>query len=364
MNHLTTAAERPVVPATRRPTSSSPRSPAPGPGGRRPAKSGRGPAEAATPDAIGREPFTTVRAGATTAQSADTTIGTPRAAPEPGGGAAPATRADALADLPSVPDPRSVPYREARELTRALLVRMAGLEEGTPAHSRLRGMLVELNLSLVKLAARRFTTRTEPQDDILQVGTIGLIKAIDRFDIDRGVELATFAMPTIVGEIKRFFRDATWAVHVPRRLQELRSTLVEAHTHLEQQLDRAPTVAELAEHLSLSREEVTEGLTASNAYAATSLDTPSEDDGALERSIGFEDTRLLQVEENLSLKPLIAALPERERVIIHLRFTEEMIQSAIADRLGISQMHVSRLLSRALTALRTNLTVQSAPPGD
>ncbi|WP_133917448.1 RNA polymerase sigma factor SigF [Streptomyces sp. NBC_00582] len=250
---------------------------------------------------------------------------------------------------------------DARALSRTLFERLESLEEGTHAFSYVRNTLVELNLALVKFAASRFRSRSEPMEDIIQVGTIGLIKAIDRFDLSRGVEFPTFAMPTIVGEIKRFFRDTSWSVRVPRRLQELRLDLAKAGDELAQKLDRAPTVAELAERLGITNEEVVEGMAASNAYTASSLDAqPEEDDteGALADRIGYEDHGLEGIEYVESLKPLIAELPPRERQILSLRFVAGMTQSEIGEELGISQMHVSRLLSRTLVRLREGLTVE------
>jgi RNA polymerase sigma-B factor len=198
-------------------------------------------------------------------------------------------------------------------------------------------------------------------EDIIQVGTIGLIKAIDRFELSRGVEFPTFAMPTIIGEIKRFFRDTSWSVRVPRRLQELRLDLAKAGDELAQQLDRAPTVAELADRLGISPEEVVEGMAASNAYTASSLDAqPEEDDseGTLADRIGYEDHGLEGIEYVESLKPLIAELAPRDRRILSLRFVAGMTQSEIGEELGISQMHVSRLLARTLGRLRKGLTVE------
>ncbi|CAM5402428.1 RNA polymerase sigma factor [Streptomyces canarius] len=201
---------------------------------------------------------------------------------------------------------------DARALSKTLFERLESLEEGTHEYSYVRNTLVELNLALVKFAASRFRSRSEPMEDIVQVGTIGLIKAIDRFELSRGVEFPTFAMPTIVGEIKRFFRDTSWSVRVPRRLQELRLDLAKAGDELSQQLDRAPTVAELSERLGITPDEVVEGMSASNAYTASSLDAkPEEDDGegALADRIGYEDHGLEGIEYVESLKPLIAALP-------------------------------------------------------
>ena len=230
-----------------------------------------------------------------------------------------------------------------------------------PASAAAREGLVALHMPLVEHLARRFRNRGEPYDDLVQVATIGLIKAIDRFELSRGVEFPTFAMPTIIGEIKRFFRDTSWSVRVPRRLQELRLDLAKAGDELAQQLDRSPTVAELAERLGITNEEVVEGMAASNAYTASSLDAqPEEDDaeGALADRIGYEDHGLEGIEYVESLKPLIAELPPRDRKILSLRFVAGMTQSEIGEELGISQMHVSRLLSRTLVKLRKGLTVE------
>ncbi|MEU6542594.1 RNA polymerase sigma factor SigF [Streptomyces sp. NPDC046859] len=268
---------------------------------------------------------------------------------------------DALAGLPDIPPYDEVGPVDARALSKTLFERLESLEEGTHDYSYVRNTLVELNLALVKFAASRFRSRSEPMEDIIQVGTIGLIKAIDRFELSRGVEFPTFAMPTIIGEIKRFFRDTSWSVRVPRRLQELRLDLAKAGDELAQKLDRAPTVAELAERLGLTRDEVVEGMAASNAYTASSLDAqPEEDDaeGALADRIGYEDNGIEGIEYVASLKPLIAELPPRDRQILSLRFVAGMTQSEIGEELGISQMHVSRLLSRTLVRLRKGLTIE------
>ncbi|MFI6089012.1 RNA polymerase sigma factor SigF [Streptomyces sp. NPDC051218] len=267
---------------------------------------------------------------------------------------------EGLSDLPEIPPFDEVGPLDARALSKTLFERLESLEEGTHEYAYVRNTLVELNLALVKFAASRFRSRSEPMEDIIQVGTIGLIKAIDRFELSRGVEFPTFAMPTIVGEIKRFFRDTSWSVRVPRRLQELRLDLAKAGDELAQQFDRAPTVGELAERLGISNDEVVEGMAASNAYTASSLDAqPEEDDseGALADRIGYEDHGLEGIEYVESLKPLIAELPPRDRKILSLRFVANMTQSEIGDELGISQMHVSRLLSRTLVKLRKGLTV-------
>ncbi|MEU3184281.1 RNA polymerase sigma factor SigF [Streptomyces sp. NPDC006923] len=276
-------------------------------------------------------------------------------------GLTPAAGAEGLEDLPEIPPFAEVGALDARALSKTLFARLETLEEGTHAYAYVRNTLVELNLALVKFAASRFRTRSEPMEDIVQVGTIGLIKAIDRFELSRGVEFPTFAMPTIVGEIKRFFRDTSWAVRVPRRLQELRLDLAKAGDELAQRLDRSPTVGELAQRLGITAEEVVEGMAASNAYTASSLDAQSTDDeseGALADRIGYEDHGLEGVEYIESLKPLIASLPARDRKILSLRFVANMTQSEIGEELGLSQMHVSRLLSRTLTRLRKALTVE------
>ncbi|MEU6239176.1 SigB/SigF/SigG family RNA polymerase sigma factor [Kitasatospora sp. NPDC047058] len=271
----------------------------------------------------------------------------------------PATTASAVPELAAIDDPREVAPEDARALTRVLLRRLAGLEEGTREYSYVRSTLVELNVSLVRYAVRRFDTHREPQEDLIQAGAVGLIKAIDRFDPDHGVEFTSFAMPTVLGEIRRHFRDTTWAVHVPRRLQELRITLARAQERLTQQLDRAPTVAELGEHLSLREDEVVDGLAAANGHVAGSLDAGgrAEEDGTgpLAARLGADDPLLELTEDMVVLKPLIAELPERDRLILSMRFTEDLTQSQIGARLGMSQMHVSRLISRALRRLREGL---------
>jgi RNA polymerase sigma-B factor len=211
---------------------------------------------------------------------------------------------------------------------------------------------------LVEYLARRFRNRGEPLDDLVQVATIGLIKSVDRFDLERGVEFSTYATPTIVGEIKRHFRDKGWAIRVPRRLQELKLSLTKATSELSQKLGRSPTVAELAGHLEMTEEEVLEGLESANAYSAVSLDAPDggdEDSPAVADTLGAEDESLEGVEYRESLKPLLDQLPPREKRILLLRFFGNMTQSQIAADLGISQMHVSRLLARTLTQLRAGL---------
>jgi RNA polymerase sigma-B factor len=246
-----------------------------------------------------------------------------------------------------------------RARARALFERLTELPEGDPERQRIRDQLVELHLPLVEYLARRFRNRGEWLDDLIQVATIGLIKSIDRFDLERGVEFSTYATPTIVGEIKRHFRDKGWAVRVPRRLQELKLSLTKAISDLAQREGRAPTVSELAAHLQMTEEEVLEGLESANAYSTVSLDAPDsgdEDAPAVADSLGMVDESLEGVEYRESLKPLLEKLPAREKKILLLRFFGNMTQSQIAAELGISQMHVSRLLARTLAQLRDGLT--------
>lgn len=245
-----------------------------------------------------------------------------------------------------------------RDEARELFGQLASLSQEEPRRQRVRDTLVEMHLPLVEYLARRFSGRGEPLDDLVQVGTIGLIKAVDRFDLERGVEFSTYATPTVVGEIKRHFRDKGWTVRVPRRLQELRATLSSATAELTQSLGRSPTVAELARRLGLDEEEVLEGLESANAYAALSLDASDNEGGpSVADTLGADDDALEGVEYREALKPLLDTLPDRERRILLLRFFGNMTQSQIAAELGISQMHVSRLLSRTLSQLRERLLV-------
>ena len=220
----------------------------------------------------------------------------------------------------------------------------------------LRKELIEVHLGLVEYLARRFAGRGEPLEDLVQVASIGLLKAVDRFDPAREVEFSTYATPTIVGELKRHFRDKGWAVRVPRRLQELNLQLAEIMSTLSQQLGRPPTVAEMAEAAGTTDEEVLEGLDSAHAYSLASLDAPAgEEDLALRDQLGGDDDTLELLEYRTSLTPLLEGLPPRERLMLYLRFFKGMTQSEIADRLGISQMHVSRLLAKTLTNLREGL---------
>ncbi|MFD5519930.1 RNA polymerase sigma factor SigF [Streptomyces sp. NPDC127066] len=247
-----------------------------------------------------------------------------------------------------------------RSGARAMFIELRKLQDGSAEYAELRNQLVRMHLPLVEHLARRFRNRGEPLDDLTQVATIGLIKSVDRFDPERGVEFSTYATPTVVGEIKRHFRDKGWAVRVPRRLQELRLALTTATAELSQLHGRSPTVHELAEKLAISEEEVLEGLESANAYSTLSLDVPDTDDEspAVADTLGAEDEALEGVEYRESLKPLLEDLPPREKRILLLRFFGNMTQSQIAQEVGISQMHVSRLLARTLAQLREKLLVE------
>ncbi len=218
----------------------------------------------------------------------------------------------------------------------------------------LREELVTAHIGLAEYLARRFTNRGEPLDDLVQVAATGLIKAVDRFEPERGLEFSTYATHTIVGELKRHFRDKGWAVRVPRRMQELHLRLSTLVSTLNQHLGRAPTVAEIATAAGVSEEEVLEALEAGQAYRFTSLDAPvpGEEAGSLASTLGDDDEQMTDVEHRVALSPLIHKLPARQQKILHLRFFEGLTQSEIASRLQISQMHVSRLLARSLAVLR------------
>lgn len=276
--------------------------------------------------------------------------------------------------LPEVPDPvrpeptdprrdaageaRRAGIEETRRRSAELFADL--LDEQAPDETRAgaRSALVQLHLPLVEHCARRFRNRGEPLEDLVQVGTIGLIKSVDRFDPERGVEFSTYATPTIIGEIKRYFRDKGWAIRVPRRLQELRMQIGTATAQLTQDLGRSPTASELAAHLDCSLEEIIEGIESANAYSTLSLDASDDsEDGAATMldALGEEDVAMEHVEIRESIRPLLEGLPPREKKILLLRFFKNMTQSQIAEEIGVSQMHVSRLLNRTLEDLRRSL---------
>jgi RNA polymerase sigma-B factor len=213
--------------------------------------------------------------------------------------------------------------------------------------------LVEL-MPLVRALASRYAGRGEPLEDLVQVGSIGLIKAVDRFDVDRGVDFASYAVPTIVGEIRRHFRDKAWAMHVPRRLKELSLRLSRTLDQLTTELGRSPTLAELAAAAGVEEEDAIDALDSMNAYSTRSLHAPFDDDSddSLSEKLGAEELGYVEVEDGAIVEAGLEALDERERQIVELRFFHELTQSQIASEIGISQMHVSRLLRRALATMR------------
>ncbi len=225
--------------------------------------------------------------------------------------------------------------------------------------ARLRNRLVEEHLGLAHQLARRFTNRGEPYDDLVQVASMALVKSVDRFDADRGVEFSTFATRTIIGELKRHFRDKGWAIRAPRRVQELYLALGPSIETLTQQLGRPPTVAEIAELVDASEESVLEAMEAGQHYRTTSIDAPNHQEGTLSRRLGRVDSGYAGTDDRLLLALSLADLPERERTIISLRFVDGLTQSEIAARVGLSQMHVSRLLASSLATLKASFGEES-----
>lgn len=260
--------------------------------------------------------------------------------------------------------PKKGVQRSSRHRSKQLFEQLADTDD-RPTRARLRNELVERHLRLATEVAGGFRDRGETLEDVEQVARVGLIQAVDRFDPHRGVEFTTFAVPTIMGAVKRHFRDTRWAVRVPRSLQELHLAVAPAADELAQQKGRAPTVAELAKHLGISQEEVIEGLDVTGARTATSLDEPLDNDDedsstSLGHVLGDEDEGFEGVENQQSLRPLIAGLSRREKRILFWRFYDGLTQQQIGDRLGISQMHVSRILGRTLGRLRQGLLTDEA----
>ena len=220
-----------------------------------------------------------------------------------------------------------------------------------------RAALVERHLPLVRALARRYAGRGEQLEDLVQVGAIGLIKAIDRYELDRDVALTTYATPNVIGEIKRHFRDKGWAIRVPRGLQELNAKLAKTVDSLTATLGRSPRIAEIADALEATPEQVLEALESSSAYSMVSLSTGPESDGDLDpmETIGEEDEEYERTDQRASLEPALSGLSERERRILHMRFEEGLTQTQIAERVGISQMHVSRLIRRSVARMRDQL---------
>ncbi|MFE9562745.1 SigB/SigF/SigG family RNA polymerase sigma factor [Streptomyces sp. NPDC006487] len=261
---------------------------------------------------------------------------------------------EAPEEPPVAPRPQSR-GADTRALTQVLFGQLKDLQPGTSEHSRVRGALIEANIPLVRYAAARFRSRNEPMEDVIQVGTIGLINAIDRFDPERGVQFPTFAMPTVVGEIKRYFRDNVRTVHVPRRLHELWVQVNAATEDLTTLHGRTPTTPEIAERLRIGEDEVLSCIEAGRSYHATSLEAAQEGDGlpGLLDRLGYEDPELAGVEHRDLVRHLLVQLPEREQRILLLRYYNNLTQSQISAELGVSQMHVSRLLARSFARLRS-----------
>ena len=278
-----------------------------------------------------------------------------------------ATTATAAATRRRVPAPRATTATRPAtahkpavdQAALQLLRRLAALPAEHPDRPALRGRAIEAWLPLAKHLAQRFHGRGEPLDDLVQIATVGLIKAIDRFDPEYGNDFAAYAVPTIVGEIKRHFRDRTWDIRVPRRLQELKLDINEATATLSQRLGRSPTIADIATYLKRGEDDIIEGLEGARAYSAVSLQTlvgAGIDGTELGDLFGADDPDLALAEFRASLGPALDCLSPREQHIIILRFFGNLTQTQIAHRVGISQMHVSRLLARSLATLRTELT--------
>jgi RNA polymerase sigma-B factor len=265
-------------------------------------------------------------------------------------------RSDVTAgDTDSAPSRSASEYADVHDKFREL----AKLKPASPEYQRVRDAIVQRCLPLADHIARRFDGRGETRDDLVQVARVGLVNAVKRFDVETGSDFVSFAVPTIMGEVRRHFRDNSWSVKVPRRLKDLHLRLSATTAELSQRLGRAPTASELAEELGMDREEVVEGLVAGSGYNTMSIDSggnnADDDAPALIDTLGEVDDRLDQIDNREALRPLLEALPERERTVLMLRFFESMTQTQIAERLGISQMHVSRLLAKTLSSMREQL---------
>ncbi|MCP2315777.1 RNA polymerase sigma-B factor [Nocardia amikacinitolerans] len=237
----------------------------------------------------------------------------------------------------------------------ALFERLAGCEHGTAEHAATRAELISRCIPLADHIARKFSGRGEPFDDLTQVARVGLVHAVDRFDVSRGSNFLSFAVPTIMGEVRRYFRDNTWAMRVPRRVKETHLRIGAAIDTLSQTLGRSPTAKEIAAELDVDPDEVTQAVIAGNAYQPSSIDAAAlgrDTDASLLDTLGEEESQFDRVEEYVAIRPLLAGLPERERRILTMRFFESMTQTQIAKQMGISQMHVSRILAKTLARLR------------
>ena len=268
-----------------------------------------------------------------------------------------------MSTLTEAPPPRGAASRYSRSQSDRLKEALLFGRYGATRDPALREQLVMTYLPLARTIARRYQSPRVPLDDLVQVATIGLLKAIDRFDSDRGVAFSSYAVPTMVGEVQRHFRDHTWGVRPPRDLQERAQRVMAANRTLGAELGRPPSTGEIAERLGLSVEDVFEALQAGDARDTTSLDRPrvvGEESDTLADTIGGEDDEFDRVDQAITADLLMTHLDEREREIIRLRFHEDMTQSEIGDRIGCSQMHVSRLVRGAIAKLTA---AAEAPPG-
>lgn len=246
---------------------------------------------------------------------------------------------------------RSSEYADVTDMFR----RLKSLDDGSRAAQRQRELIVERLLPVADHIARRYGGRGEPFDDLVQAARLGLINAVNRFDVDKGADFLSFGVPTMLGEVRRHFRDFGWAVKVPRGIKEAQPQLNRARTELTQRLRRAPTASEVAEHLGIDRQLVVDATIGGANYSTMSTDRAvraGEGDRTFGDTVGEIDSNLDRVLDVESVRPLIAALPDRQRTVLKLRFFEHLTQSQIADRVGCSQMHVSRLLAQALGTLR------------
>ena len=261
-------------------------------------------------------------------------------------------------------DPERGSATEADRFARTLRERQLFARFRSRGDLAAREELVERFLPLATRLAQRYHRGAEPLDDLVQVASLGLLKAIDRFDPERGFAFSSFAVPTIVGELKRYFRDKGWALRVPRDLQELTQRVNGTTDRLVDELGRTPTVAEIAGALEITAEQVLEAREAATAYRAESLDQPFGDDQdatSVVDTLGVHEPGYLQAEQSATLEAMMSVLSDREREVLRLRFAEDLTQSEIGRRVGVSQMHVSRLLRQAVTRLRENAQPREAP---
>lgn len=280
-----------------------------------------------------------------------------------GTGSVPDAEARLAAEAASAPDADSETEAELADSGQAggyddvagLFTQLAAAEPESAQHATLRNELIGRCIPLADHIARKFSGRGEPFDDLTQVARVGLVHAVDRFDVSRGSNFLSFAVPTIMGEVRRYFRDNTWAMRVPRRVKETHLRIGAAVDALSQSLGRSPTAKEIAAELDVDPDEVTQAVIAGNAYQPTSIDAASvgrDTDASLLDTLGEEEAQFDRVEEYVAIRPLLAGLPERERRILTMRFFESMTQTQIAQQMGISQMHVSRILTKTLARLR------------